>query len=91
MDIWRPGALCKQCLHDWPKGPPAVALSVGSSEPLLRDLAQRPELRILVHQHGALQLGRGGDPGIRHGEGMTGLDRGGPLDELITAGHPLKR
>jgi hypothetical protein len=54
LDKWRPGALCKQTLHDWPKGPQAVALSLGSGEPLLGDLAQRPELRILVHQHGAL-------------------------------------
>ena len=29
LDNWRRWGLCKQSLHDWPKGPQDVALSVG--------------------------------------------------------------
>jgi hypothetical protein len=52
-----------------------------SADPLLADAGQRSELRIFVHQHGSFLLSGGGDPRIRYGQGMAGLDGGSLLQE----------
>jgi hypothetical protein len=81
-------AVSNRLLDDWDTARGTLAWS---ADPLLAEACEWGELRILVHQHRAFLLSGSRDLGICHGQGMTGLDGGGFLQEPITAADPGDR